>query len=91
MNTDQIVTALIAERDRLTAAINLLQGGTPAKRLGRPPKSASMPDWVTNGAVAPVATPAKKQRKRVFTAEQREAQAKRMKAFWKKKKAARKG
>jgi hypothetical protein len=87
MNTDQIVAALIAERDRLSAAINLLQGGTPAKRRGRPPKS-SMPDWVTNGAATPVAAPAKKKRTRTFSKAQRLAASKRMKARWAAKKKA---
>jgi hypothetical protein len=72
MNTDQIVTALIAERDKLNAAIAALTG--PAIRRGRPPKNASM-----NGATAPA--PAKKTT-RVFTAAQRKKQAARMKAYW---------
>jgi hypothetical protein len=80
MPTDNIVSLLIAERDRLQAAIDLLQG---PRRRGRPRKSTP-PEWVTNGAIAPA--PARK--KRIFTRQQRLAQAKRMKAFWKAKKAA---
>jgi len=83
------VQLLIAERDRLNAAINLLRGGTAVKRRGRPPKS-SMPDWVTsNGATAPVEAPAKK--KRNFSPVQRKAAADRMRKMWAaKKKAAKK-
>lgn len=91
MPTDHILSLLIAERDKLNAAISLL-GGTPAKRRGRPPKSASMPDWVTSNnlpVTAPVPEkPAKKKRK--FSPAQREAARKRMKAMWAKKKAAKK-
>lgn len=36
MQTEQIVALLIAERDRLSKAIEALQG--PIKRRGRPPK-----------------------------------------------------
>jgi hypothetical protein len=38
MPTDHIVTLLIAEREKLTRAIEALQG--PTKHRGRPPKSA---------------------------------------------------
>jgi hypothetical protein len=88
MPTDQIVALLIAERDKLNAAIALLQGGV--KRRGRPPKTATPPAWVTgNGAAAPVEAPAKK--KRNFSPAQRKAAAERMRQMWaKKKKAAKK-
>jgi hypothetical protein len=81
--TDHIVALLIAERDRLTRAIEALQG--PTKRIGRPPKNplANAPSWVTSSnplknpePVAPV------RRKRKFTAAQRKEQAARMKAYW---------
>jgi len=39
MQTEQIVALLIAERDRLSRAIEALQG--PSKRRGRPPKPAA--------------------------------------------------
>lgn len=73
MPTDQIVQLLIAERDRLNAAISVLQG--PMKRRGRPPK---------NAAVASVAAPAATAnlRKSGMTAAARKAQSKRMKAYW---------
>jgi hypothetical protein len=79
MEITQIVALLIAERDRLNAAIAALQGG--AKRIGRPPKSA-----VT--AAVPVAAPAQAKHGRKFTAAQRKKQAERMKAFWAAKKKA---
>jgi hypothetical protein len=39
MQTEQIVALLIAERNRLDAAIQALQG--PVKRRGRPPKASA--------------------------------------------------
>jgi hypothetical protein len=81
MLTDQIVVLLIAERDRLNQAIEVLQG--PTKRRGRPPKNPFA--HVVAAATAVAAVPAKK--KRTFTAAQRKQQAKRMKAYWAKKKA----
>jgi hypothetical protein len=41
MQSDQIVSLLIAERDRLSRAIEALQG--PAKRRGRPPGAGTKP------------------------------------------------
>jgi len=83
MPTEQIVALLIAERDRLSRAIEVLQG--PTKRRGRPPKNpfaASVPP-----AIEPVAAvPSRK--KRTFSAAQRKEQAKRMKAYWAAKKKA---
>jgi hypothetical protein len=73
MPTDQIVTLLISERDKLTRAIEALQG--PTKRRGRPPKNPL--------AVATSAAPASaKRKKRTFTAAQRKQQGERMKAYW---------
>jgi len=71
MDTQQIVAALIAERDKLDRAIEVLQG--PTKRRGRPPGSK-------NGVSAAPATPRKQGR--IFTAAARKAQSKRMKAYW---------
>jgi hypothetical protein len=86
MLTDQIVALLIAERDKLNRAIEALSG--PTKRRGRPPKKdvyndPTMPDWVKP------ATPKKKARKkRIFSAEEREAARQRMKAMWEKRRKA---
>jgi hypothetical protein len=79
MPTEHIVALLIQERDKLNQAIEALQG--PAKRRGRPPKKASI------SVSVPSAAPAPARKKRTFSAEQRKAQAKRMRAYWAKKKA----
>jgi hypothetical protein len=79
MPTDQILALMIAERDKLTRAIEALQG--PTKRRGRPPKN---PLAAMTSAVAPA--PARK--KRTFSAAQRKQQAARMKAYWAAKKKA---
>jgi hypothetical protein len=78
MPTDHILTLLIAERDKLNRAIEVLQG--PAKRRGRPPKnplaamaSTIVPAPITNG------------RNGGMTPAARKAQSKRMKAYWVKK------
>ena len=82
MPTEHIVALLIQERDRLNRAIEVLQG--PTKGRGRPPRNPiSLVTAVSshaNGESAP--------KKRIFTAEQRKAQAKRMKAYWAAKKKA---
>jgi hypothetical protein len=86
MQTEQIVALLVQERDRLSRAIEALQG--PIKRRGRPPKNplANASDWVL-----PSQKSAPRKARRKFTAEQRQAQAEKMKAYWaKKKKAAKK-
>jgi hypothetical protein len=72
MRIDHIVTLLIAERDKLTRAIEVLQG---TKRRGRPPK---------NPGLALVASPAPTPNGRHggMTAAVRKAQSKRMKAYW---------
>jgi hypothetical protein len=86
MPIDHILSLLLAERQKLDAAIAALGGpggGTPAKKLGRPPKNqlANAPDWVL-----PKAKPARKARK--FSAQQRAEQSARAKAMWRKRKAA---
>jgi len=73
MPTDQILALLIAERDKLTRAIDALQG--PAKRRGRPPKNAA----VATVAAAPAT---RKKRGRTFTPAQRRAAAERMRQRW---------
>ena len=81
METTQIVALLVAERDRLNAAIQALQG--PTQRRGRPAKNAAvadstMPDWVKPAsAKQPI-----RRKKRTFTAAQRKQQGERMKAYW---------
>jgi hypothetical protein len=83
MDTHQIVAALIAERNKLTAAIEILQGAT--KRRGRPPGSKNA---VSISAPADNPTPTtpsaapKKRRRRIFTAAQRKAQGDRMRKMW---------
>jgi hypothetical protein len=74
MATEHIVSLLLVERDRLTRAIEALQG--PAKRRGRPAKAAAAP-----AASSPAkAKPATKRRK--LTAAEKKAASERMKAFW---------
>ena len=81
MNTDQIVALLIAERDRLNAAIEALQG--PTKRRGRPPKNPlAMVAAVVPAASAVAAPEAPARKKRKCSAAQRKEQAARMKAYW---------
>jgi hypothetical protein len=69
---DQIVSLLTEERDRLTRAIEALQG--PVKHRGRPPKSIALVP------VAPGVATLGKRRGR--TAAQRQAQAEKMRAYW---------
>jgi hypothetical protein len=87
MDTTAIAAALQAEITRLSQALAILTGGTAVKRRGRPPKSASMPDWVTSNKL-PVTAEKPARKKRNFSPAQRKAAAKRMKAMWKAKKAA---
>jgi hypothetical protein len=82
MPTDQIVALLRAERSRIDAALLALEGGT--KRMGRPSKDTSVPDWVSGNTTAN--TPKRKSRK--FTKKQREQQSAFMRAQWAKRKRA---
>jgi hypothetical protein len=75
MPTDHIVTLLIAERDKLTHAIEVLQG---ARRRGRPPKNPL-------AILAATSAPAPNGRRGGMTAAARKAQSRRMKAYWAKK------
>jgi hypothetical protein len=75
MPTDHVVTLLIAERDKLTRAIEVLQG---ARRRGRPPKNPL-------AAMASSAAPTANGRKGGMTAAARKTQSRRMKAYWAKK------
>ena len=84
MPTDHMVSLLIAERDKLNAAIAALSG--PTKRLGRPPTKPMAS--ATAAAPAPMAPTPAERRKRRFSAAQRKQQAERMKAYWAAKKKA---
>jgi hypothetical protein len=72
MPTEHIVALLVAERDRITRAIEALQG---TKRRGRPPKNPLA------ALAAPVA-PASPKKRRGMSAAARKAQSERMKAQW---------
>lgn len=78
MPTDHILALLIAERDKLNAAIAALQG--PAKRRGRPPKSGGTFYMPYSSRRVPEPTPKKRGRK--FSAAQRAAAAERMRLRW---------
>jgi hypothetical protein len=80
--TDEILLLLLAEREKLTKAIEALQG--PIKRRGRPPKNAV--NGATPTAAFEPAQPAKKKRR--FSFKQRQAAAERMRRMWAKKRAA---
>jgi len=75
MPTDHIVALLIAERDKLTQAIEVLQG---ARRRGRPSKHPL-------ALMASASAPTPNGRKSGMTAAARKAQSRRMKAYWAKK------
>ena len=81
MATDHIVGLLIAERDKLNAAIAALEG---TKRRGRPPKNPS-------AVVVAAAGPEPKRGRRTFSAAQRKAASLRMKRRWAEKKKMAKG
>jgi hypothetical protein len=70
MPTDQILSLLVAERDRLNRAIEALQGGV--KRAGRPAGTS-------NGATPEVRATRKR---KPMTPAQKKAHSERMKAFW---------
>jgi hypothetical protein len=72
MATEHILSLLIAERDKLSKAIEAL-GGTP-KPVASPSKAIEAPATET---AAP-----KKRHRRPLTAAQKKAHSERMKAFW---------
>jgi hypothetical protein len=76
MPTEHILDLLIEERDKLNRAIEALSG-TGSKRLGRPRKT---PAGEAGGALVTTPAPAKKHHMRSPAA--RKAQARRMKAYW---------
>ena len=86
MLTEQILALLIAERDKLSGAIEALQGGA-TKRRGRPPKNPLAATTSAPATVSAAPAPAKKGRRK-FTAAQREAAAERMRQRWAAKKKA---
>jgi hypothetical protein len=78
MPTEHIVALLIAERDKLNRAIEVL-GGTGTRRRGRPRKNPI-------GEVGAVAVAPSKNNHHMRTPAARRAQAQRMKAYWAKRK-----
>jgi len=90
MPTEQILTLLIAERDKLNRAIEALQG--PLRRRGRPPKNPYAVITAPTATAAPTAstTPANNGR-RGMSAAARKAQSTRMKALWAKRRKEAKG
>jgi hypothetical protein len=70
MPLEQILSLLVAERDRLNRAIEALQGGV--KGPGRPAGSS-------NGAASEPASP---RHRKAMTPAQKKAHSERMKAFW---------
>jgi hypothetical protein len=72
MPTEHIVALLVAERDRITRAIEALQG---TKRRGRPPKNPL-------ATLSPASPAAPKKRRGGMSAAARKAQSERMKAQW---------
>jgi hypothetical protein len=82
MPTEHIIALLITERDKLSRAIEALQG--PTRRLGRPPKNPAVvvaAPTATSEPTSAAPAPAKR-RKRTFTAAQRKAFGERMKKYW---------
>ncbi len=79
--TNSALNILVQERDRISQAIQILQGDavTPApKRRGRPPKSAA-------AASAPAASAPKAKKKRgrpQMSDEARQAVSERMRKYW---------
>lgn len=76
MAIDQILALLVAERDKLTAAIQALQGPT---RIGRPPKNVSA--LPANGVTTP-------KRRKPMSAAKRKALSAKLRAAWVKRKKA---
>ena len=73
MPNDQILSLLLAERDKLNQAIEALQG--PTKRIGRPPKNPL-------ADAASTAAPAPKKHGRRFSTAQRKTASERMRLRW---------
>jgi hypothetical protein len=85
MPIESIIGLLLAERQRIDAALSALQGSGSSKRRGRPAaKLTDAPVWVKG----PVKKVAVKKHGRTYTPAQRAEQAARMKKFWAAKKKA---
>ena len=90
MDTTQVVALLVAERDRLTKAIEALQGTSTAKRRGRPPKNplaAGAAAALVSASAAPAPVGPKKRKQ---SAASKKSQSEKMKAYWAAKKKAEK-
>ena len=74
MATEHILSLLIAERDKLSNAIEAL-GGTP-KHVASPTKAIEAPE------PAAAAAPKKRRKRKPLSAAQKKAHSERMKAFW---------
>lgn len=74
MATEHILSLLIAERDKLSKAIEAL-GGTP-KPVASPTKAIEAP------APAAAAAAPKRRKRKPLSAAQKKAHSERMKAFW---------
>lgn len=70
MPIDQILSLLVAERDRLNRAIQALQAGSKGSRPAAKIASSAKP------------APAAKRRRKPMSAAQKKAHSERMKAFW---------
>lgn len=75
MHLDQILALLVAERDKLNRAIEVLQG--PIRRRGRPPKNPA-------ALLTALTSPAPDGRRGGMSSAARKAQSKRMKLYWQK-------
>lgn len=72
--TGNVLTLLIAERDRLNQAIAILQGGTAGaapKRRGRPPGSKNKPAAKKRGEMSDAARKAVSARMKKYWAQRR--------------------
>jgi hypothetical protein len=78
LTIETICNELIAEQNRISAAITALMGTTTIKRRGRPPGVSSR---VAKPALGPIPITAGR---KPMSADARAAQSKRMKAYWRK-------
>jgi len=83
--TDQIVALLIAERDKLTRAIDALQSSTGVKRRGRHPRPLRAVCRCFNASRC-----FEHQRRQGWNAARQAAHSAQMKAYWAKRRAGKK-